>query len=324
MRPSPIGPSLSVLLLALAATFPTACEPQRPDQDDDDDDATGDDDAADDDASDDDAADDDAADDDAADDDAADDDSVPAEDLHGGAYVVWYSGDYGVHVEGYMASAAFYDEVDPGDASGPDEIDPLEGEDDCGLWEQAAGGTAAELEYLSVGALTVRSGSQEVEIAPQTAAGTIYYTADLRALGYTPRFGEAYAFVAEGDDVPGFSVDPGPILPDAPQVSSPDMGYLQPLPRDGARFQWVGGGGGVTAIHVSASNPAGNMTWTITCTVADDGDFTVPEELMMELPAGQAAAVTMVRADNQFVDLGGSYWIVVGASSATYAQLMLE
>ena len=281
----------------------------------DDDDAVGDDDDA---AGDDDAVgdDDDAVgdDDDIWDD---DDDTTLPDSLNGSITISHYRMPDGMggFLESAYFSALFYDVVV--EPSGTLEFATPAGTDDCAITlydlDDLSGGNAGHYAYLDAGALTVVwPGGNPFTVQPQYPGGLVSYQQELN-LNTQLVFGQQYEVDSTGGDLSSFHV--AVRMPLELTLTSPNP--LQTFHVNGALdAQWGGGDSDDVWIYLTSSD--GFEFGYIACQAANDGGFSIPGNLVSQLPPGAATfSLSQTMYHHADVDGRGIYLAGMTSLSAT-------
>ncbi|MCK6528458.1 hypothetical protein L6R50_13200 [Myxococcota bacterium] len=270
-------------------------------------------------------------DDTAGDDDASDDDAGTSDT---GGYVAldadlfYGAGDEPVRQFAIFAGFSTYTVIQEGTGSSREELDPLDGEDDCGLWRYEAGassGAVVEYTYHSAGTIAVRGEGQEFLLDPIVETdGWVHYAAYPSDEGVEPVTGLPYSASAPGDDFPAFAADPGAALPDPLDLVAPDLRGWPSIPRGDVDLAWTGSGEEPLSLGLSVRTDDGD-TLQVLCQPADDGAFTLPSGVVDPLPAYDMAYLYLVRqGSGTTVDLGGGIAVHVSASAGVSGYFALE
>jgi hypothetical protein len=162
--------------------------------------------------------------------------------------------------------------------------DPLDGLDDCGLTEEMEGIQNIEPEephrWLRAGDVYLELPSGTVW--PMYELGRGEYSADLTYYGIQADYGETYTFSATGAAFPAFEVSVD--LPKKLVLTEPEPG----TPLEGAvPLEWTGSSDGVLEVEIRFHASSGSLsgTFTLTCSLEDDGAYTIPSELVERLPS---------------------------------------
>jgi hypothetical protein len=190
------------------------------------------------------------------------------------------------------------------------------GVDDCALTsytlEDLQQGSLPTYDHLSAGTLTLGSGGSALDVDP-TGANMLYYR-ELEPGGVA--FGGSYELDAPGGSFPGFS---GQIdLPPMRQMLAPTPDFVA---AGALTVQWSGGDPDEELLlRLEGMNMQGDRALVI-CRVDNDGEHTVPEAIIDELPNGRLSVhleqryQTHVIIDERAVRLSGSVvHIVVGSA----------
>jgi hypothetical protein len=190
------------------------------------------------------------------------------------------------------------------------------GVDDCALTsytlEDLQQGSLPTYDHLSAGTLTLGSGGSALDVDP-TGANMLYYR-ELEPGGVA--FGGSYELDAPGGSFPGFS---GQIdLPPMRQMIAPTPDFVA---AGALTVQWSGGDPDEELLlRLEGMNMQGDRALVI-CRVDNDGEHTVPEAIIDELPNGRLSVhleqryQTHVIIDERAVRLSGSVvHIVVGSA----------
>ena len=239
------------------------------------------------------------------DDDVSDDDdaTVPAS-TDGNVSVTLYrmpDGMGGV-MEGGNFSAMFFEEI-VAPTGGVEHTMPT-GPEDCQITlytdQELHSGTQGQYAYFSAGELTVDGPNGSFVVQPM--GGTVVTYQHVMQLGADLVPGGTYDVDAAGAEFPSFqaSID----LPDDLDLHSPAV--TQTLQIDGAvDVQWSTGSD--ATVYISVSSTDGQDYGYIYCEAANDGSFTVPANLIDQMPAG-TANLSVTQAQWDYVEVDG-YWV---------------
>jgi hypothetical protein len=214
----------------------------------------------------------------------------------------------------FAASAQFYAPIANSTPMRGEVIEPLDGMDDCGVFRQVSLGTHSSLEWRRAGAATVRDGSGSIEL-PEFRSGELFSYGG--AISPTPRYGERYGIRVEGGQF-GTAFDSDALaLPQA--LSIPALEHASQIERDALALTWTGSGEAPLRVRIfvepDPSNTLGNVE--IICLLADDGEFTIPAEVLQAAPAGMARALA-TRSSRALQSGGGHQLMIEPAIENTY------
>jgi hypothetical protein len=192
----------------------------------------------------------------------------------------------------FYAGAQFFELTGEGPRAGyGEELDPLSGVDDCGIYRKLgpAGQERASPQFFHIDNALLRDGDRVVPVTATVANNEWFssYAADLSDL--SPRYGGTYQFTAEAAKLGGSLTIPL-VLPEPPLLSS--LADVVQLGRAEWLLRWTGRGD--TPLRLTMQIDArpddlSDSTW-LECLLSDDGEHVIAKEWLLRLPAGFASA----------------------------------
>ena len=261
------------------------------------------------------------------DDDAAEED-VPA----GGSVNILYWGrvpETGAWPDGGGATfnARFWEEISPGvPGEGGIEWNSPEGVDDCAatVWDAAddvtIGGEDAVVEARSAGTMTVSSPSWELELEPEWENGDFQYNLEMNP-DFSIDFEQYYEIEASGGSFPGFFAQEHLLVPDPIILLNPSPDDLYDLTgAEPLELEWLGGDPTQDIMLEFHNNPGDEeYNVSIVCTVANDGSFTIPGELVDLFGNEDPIIVGLTQSNSARIVAGGFAVDFLGAVGITAA-----
>ena len=257
-------------------------------------------------------------DDNGGDDDVSDDDDDGADGLTDGSVSLVYVDSVGVAL-GVNFSATFHEIVTPPEMGY--DLDPPTQEDDCGLFtftlDELMNADPGELVYESAGTITLTGpGGLSVDLEPEDIDGTLTYQLQVPEAQFT--FGEDYGMDVAGDEFPGFSTtlemtEKLVLLEPATQTGMFDW-------TDGALdVAWTGTDGAEALISLTSMDEQENGAMVM-CMLANDGSFSVPANVMSQLP-GPTVALLIQHYNSETMNVGGRSVMVMAGAGASVAGM---
>ena len=288
-------------LLCLLAAVSLTCA-GCPSGDDTDDDATADDDAT---------SDDDSATDDDDDDDMGDDDDTFTPDEIAGEVLVelneFNNGGGGMVSMGRFY-AQFYDITTP--ASGGVAYNVPTGMDECAVTlytlEDINSEIPADVEYLAGGTLTIASSGGSNALEPISAGTLTFYQQAGVTPGTAMPYDTFYSVRLDGDAFPAFNFQESLEMPPEFHLVNPTPAQTVVLTGD-YTVQWTGGGNHDATwivITVNAIQDYGHVQ----CKVTNDGEFTIPADILSQLPTA-AGIMTVSHHDDSYFETDDGRWV---------------
>jgi hypothetical protein len=198
-------------------------------------------------------------------------------------------------------------------------IDPLEGVDDCGIWQDSGAGIAANIDFYDadevslIDATTVRP----LSLSPASHDDFYQYIAELSEQGIAPRFGESYGVRVAGGSF-GAAFETSTLrLPD--ELVLNELGQTAHVEQKDLRLTWAGTGAQplYLSMMVSKNPTALNDAYRIDCLIKDDGEFVVPGHVLAAIPSGIAHAI-FTREDRHIERSGAHSLLLVGQVEVTH------
>lgn len=199
-----------------------------------------------------------------------------------------------------------------------DVLDPLSGIDDCGVIRHGMWSGASPSRFLQIGEAALQIDDQRFvfEPWPNNNRDFFSYGAPEAFAKAPPRYGSTYTFSAKGGDLPtGLSV---PVrLPEALQVSS--LGSVTRVPKDALSLRWSGRGAGPLRLVLSVLPRLADVNDSVEleCLMKDDGEFTLPADVLAKVPDGSATA-RFTRESRSVEKSGAEQLLVRGKVEITY------
>ncbi len=224
---------------------------------------------------------------------------------------------------GFSASAQFY-EVE-GDLEIFGEIlDPLEGIDDCGVARQSNQAVFPQVEHFDVEEAALFDDGRVVALAPSLSTTDRFfpYSVNLSEQGIEPRFGGSYGVLVSGGAFESPMVVRDIQLPQT--LSIPSLEGVSRIERAELRLTWTGRGESPLTVSLSilpTLADSGLDPYRINCSVADDGEFVVPAEVLEAAPEGFVTA--SFHRQNSFVAESAQNALLVIASVNVKHRLAL-
>lgn len=229
----------------------------------------------------------------------------------------------------FSANARFFNvdiETDPSEYK--EVINEIEGINDCGLQIINAGGIENDMiAWWDAGEVSLSWGPHAVLLS-ETRGASIYYDADLRALGHEPRFDTAYTFRATGGAAPAMSQSI--TLPADIELSIASPKIVTTPIREELTLEWTGATfeRAVRIVYsaarytvVDGGYSVAPPYYDIVCVADDDGRFTIPAMLLQQIPDDYAAELSIRRGNADFVEISGGLDIFM-AAAASHSMLL--
>ena len=262
------------------------------------------------------------------DDDDAVEDDVPA----GGSVSILYWGrvpETGAWPDGGGATlnARFWEEISPGiPGEGGIEWNSPEGVDDCAatVWDAAddeiIGGEDAVVEARSAGTMTVLSPSWELELDPAWENGDFQYNLEMNP-EFSIGFEQYYEIEASGGSFAGFAAREHLLVPDPIVLLKPSPDDLYDLTgAEPLELEWLGGEPNQDIMVEFHNNPGDEeYNVSISCTVANDGSFTIPGELVDLFGNEDPIIVALTQSNSARIVVGGFAVDFLGSVGITAA-----
>lgn len=219
-----------------------------------------------------------------------------------------YSGSY--REPSYFGARADFVTVEGADGVFGEVIDPLEGIDDCGVTQTGGTGVAASVEWFAADEVVLVDGDDE-HAFEAIDVGFTFYGLDLNGLGVEPRFGEAYGFRASGGTLMGSFETERVQLPEA--LVFEELSGVSHLDKGELRLTWTGSNQAPLKVTLWALDTLADSfsPYIVDCLVQDDGDFTIPAQVMEAAPDGFLWLSARRRA-REIVEDGANAFLIDG------------
>lgn len=222
---------------------------------------------------------------------------------------------------GFGAMAQFA-HIQGGNTAFGEEVDPLEGLDDCGVFASSGTGAAGNVDFYDAAEVRLldAGAARPFELAGASNGDFYSYVLDLESV--EPRFGESYGVhVSGGSFGAAFDSPAGLHLPAA--LSIPELEATSHFEQADLELTWTGSGDQPLYIHMLVNPTLTGFfsNYEMICTVKDDGAFTIPAAALAAMPAG-FASVTFDRDDRRIIESGEHSLLLYGSVQVTH-QLAL-
>ncbi len=193
--------------------------------------------------------------------------------------------EYGGIQSAGLARAQFYQTISPFESG----LDMPTGPEDCGVTVYTGsppGMQLADYAYESAGTLSIAGAAGSWNLEPKQSGDEIYYSTEL-APGTELQLGAAYDVSATGGDFPAFDAPKGLPMPPEMQLTSPALGDPFSLGGD-FTVTWSGGDPATEVWLFLLVDGPNEQRGQLICLADNDGSFTMPAELVDQLPSGDA------------------------------------
>lgn len=196
-----------------------------------------------------------------------------------------------------------------------EEIDPLEGVDDCGVL-RSRNSTGPDIQFFPVDEAELVRGDMRVPVVPTIAHNEYFssYAADLT--GEVPAYGATYSFRAAGGGLKG-EIEVPVRLPEALEITS--LAGVSRVDKGALALSWTGTG--TEPLHlllwVEAKLSDSPTFYEIQCLLEDDGAFEIPASVLEAAPEGIVTAM-FTRALRSVEKSGAQALLTVGEVRATH------
>ena len=216
----------------------------------------------------------------------------------------------------YFSEQTFDEEANTGTMT---VLDPLESPDDCYLVYRE-GSIAPHSVTIWPETLTISAGGLTCVIEPNDPIDPMSTwnwneTGDTELLT-EPQWGEPYTITITGDEVPAIVADPAFTFPvEFLGDVTPTLNEDTPIPLGEITFTWEGTSEDWIQIYIHAYGEDLHMG-SIGCWVLDDGEFTVPADLIEQLPypTTHDLSVDIYRGTRRGIEISGDEWVYLSAS----------
>jgi len=187
-------------------------------------------------------------------------------------------------------------------------LDEQDGTDDCGLARMGRNGlgTESDIVWLDPGSVSLETADGWVPMDRQEGGFVLNWGLDFAKAGVTPDETALYGLDAGGSKgvgkwgpFAGIELDDIVALPAELEITSPTLGDGVEIDRADTELQWTKGGDGTVTIEIVGETPM--RIFDLRCKATDDGSFTIPGDLLDQLPAGLEVTLTMTRLDDVWV-----------------------
>lgn len=186
-------------------------------------------------------------------------------------------------------------------------IDPLDGEDDCGLLVTGPSGlaTLGDLRWLDPGAVELLAPAGRAPLDRAEGGVALNWQTWPETAEYGGSYGLDVAGAAGGPDWDGFDAIALPdlvTLPEALSLTAPaGLGPGVALARADTDLAWTGSSDAPVEIGLQTRGEDGADTYALRCRVTDDGAFTLPGSLVSLFPADAVGNLTIARWEETWV-----------------------
>jgi hypothetical protein len=203
-------------------------------------------------------------------------------------------------------------------------VDPLEGVDDCGVFQGGGAGVDGAITFYDAADVSLLDGGtrRPLELSKSSNEFFVSYGLELDPESAPPRYGEPYGVHVEGGRFgePFDSAD-GLRLPEALEVQT--LSGVDHVAQDDLALAWTGRGEEPLYLHLIVG-PEWNGTFAsveLECLMRDDGAFTIPAAVLQAMPAGFASVTVERRRRN--VGTSGAHSLVLDGAVYSSHRLAL-
>lgn len=226
---------------------------------------------------------------------------------------------------GAQFSASFWNVLQYGEpGEGGVDIAVPDAVDTCALttWtlgdEATTGGVDGIQQDLLAGALTLSSPDWSVELPPNANDGPTTYYFELNP-DHTIHHLAPYGVAAPGGQFPAFDVPDALELPAALVLDQPTTDTYFALDGGAWELLWSGGSEERLWVELANESPGDAAQVQINCDVLNDGAFTIPADLMAQVPEGPELRLTLDQPVSGTFEVEG---LVVGTGVTASAQAL--
>jgi hypothetical protein len=192
-------------------------------------------------------------------------------------------------------------------------IDPLEGEDDCGVFQGSGSGAAPTLDFYDAAEVQLLDAGtrRPLSLSPASHDDFYQYIAELSEQGVEPRFGQSYGVSVNGGTFGApFSTDSLRLPEDLVINELSASSHFEPAD---LKLTWSGRGDAplYVSLWVSKSPSELGNAYHIECVMKDDGEFTIPASVLEAAPTGFVSA-TFTREDRHIERSGEHALLMLG------------
>jgi hypothetical protein len=217
----------------------------------------------------------------------------------------------------FGASAQFCNVAAANSYSG-EVLDPLEGEDDCGVVRRGQwGASLPDFFQVTEAKLTLAAQSYVFEPAPGNSSFFAMYLAPESLTSVAPPYGATYRFSADGGELSA-PLDVPVRLPEALSVTSLTSAIRLP-PQQALRLSWTGRGKAPLQVTLSIEPTLRDAIDPIEveCLMKDDGEFEIPAAVLAKAGTGLVTA-RFTREARSVEQSGAQRFLSWGMVEATY------
>jgi hypothetical protein len=221
-----------------------------------------------------------------------------------------------------VSFGAFAQFVNPGsgNVSYGQIIDPLEGVDDCGVFNGSGSGVGSALSFYDAADVQLLDGATARPLVESEASNADFYSyvLELDPEDVEPRYGGRYgvhvsggAFGATFDSADGLRL---PEALDIVELSATDHVEQQALD-----LTWTGRGAEPLFLFLIVNKSLDGFyeSTELRCLMKDDGAFTVPASVLQAMPTGFASA-TFERSEKHVVKSGSHSLVLHGSTQVSH------
>ena len=210
--------------------------------------------------------------------------------------------------------AQFFEPIDGSESSAGNVLDPPEGIDDCAVFRGNGSGASPRISWRQVAEATLLDGADEIPLEEFMSGELFSYGAELER---APRFGERYGLHVAGGQF-GAAFDSDRLeLPQDLAVDTFEHGAR--FERSDLALRWSGSGADPLLIRLLIASGLSDFggDFEVECLVKDDGEFTIPAEVLQLVPDGIAYAY-VTRSNRALQTGGGHNLLIAGEIANTY------
>jgi hypothetical protein len=167
-------------------------------------------------------------------------------------------------------------------------------------------GTDSDLVWLDPGSVSFQTAKGWVPMTRYEGGFVLNWDLDFAKAGVTPEEGALHGLDAEGSkggakwgpfagiELPDLVALPAPL-----EVTSPTLDSGAELERADTELQWTKGSADSVTIEILGETP--QRIFVLRCQATDDGSFTIPGDLLDQLPAGLDISLYVTRLQDVWV-----------------------